>query len=176
MILQYMDGQLKDPQLKEMIKDIHESSLRLIAIVNDFLNLSRLEQGKVQFKTISVDIISLIRKVIAEMQGSASEAKLHLTLKESTAPVPRVLADSDRVKEVLINLIGNSLKFTEKGGVTVSIDPQKDKLKIIVTDTGRGIEPKNQRLLFHKFQQAGSNLLTRDTTRGTVWVSISPNL
>lgn len=167
MILQYMDAQLKDPQLKEMIKDIHESSLRLIAIVNDFLNLSRLEQGKIQFKTISVDIISLIRKVIAEMQGSASEAKLHLTLKESTAPVPRVLADPDRVKEVLINLIGNSLKFTEKGGVTISIDPQKNILKIMVTDTGRGISLKNQSLLFHKFQQAESNLLTRDTTRGT---------
>lgn len=167
MIMQYMDDKLKDPQLMEMVKDTHESSLRLIAIVNDFLNLSRLEQGKIQFKIISVDIIVLIHEVFTEMQGSASEAKLYLTLKESTAPIPGVFADPNRVKEVLINLIGNSLKFTEKGGITVSMDPQKDKLKIIVTDTGRGIVSKNQRLLFHKFQQTGSNLLTRDTTKGT---------
>jgi len=78
-----------------------------------------------------------------------------------------VYADSDRVKEVLINLISNGLKFTNSGTVTVSLDHKDGFISTYIADTGRGIPLPQQNLLFHKFQQAGESLYTRDTTKGT---------
>ena len=78
-----------------------------------------------------------------------------------------VRADKDRTRQTLINLIGNGLKFTEKGGVTVSVKKDSISACCYVKDTGRGIPVENQKLLFRKFQQAGSSIYTRDTTKGT---------
>jgi signal transduction histidine kinase len=78
-----------------------------------------------------------------------------------------VYADKNRVKQVIYNLAGNALKFTERGGITVGAEVLGNKVHVTVIDTGRGISDKNQNLLFHKFQQAGNSLYTRDTTRGT---------
>ena len=67
----------------------------------------------------------------------------------------------------IINLVGNALKFTEEGGVTVKVHLSDDFIRVVVADTGRGIPYENQMLLFHKFKQAGDSLFTRDTTKGT---------
>ena len=80
----------------------------------------------------------------------------------------QVMVDKDRLKQVLINLIGNAFKFTEKGGVYFEGFVVSDGLvEIDVRDTGSGIAPEQQGLLFRKFQQAGSSLYTRDTSKGT---------
>lgn len=158
----------KNPDLNDMVDDIYESSVRLIEIVNDFLDVSRLEQGKVVFKMSEFAIDQTIEAVIYDMQASMKMKKLSLTVNKKTlGSLPNVWADESRTKQVLYNLIGNAAKFTEKGGVTIDATAMKTHIKVTISDTGIGIPPKMQRLLFHKFQQAGESILTRDSTRGT---------
>lgn len=166
LIQQYYSEQIKDPTLSEMIDDIHKSSLRLIDIVNDFLDTSRLELGKMTFKRDKTDISKLISETINEFQVTGSRKKLLLGFTKNQ-DLPFVITDKDRTKEVLINLIGNALKFTETGGITVKAVPEGNFMNISVSDTGKGISEENIRLLFRKFQQAENNILTRDATRGT---------
>lgn len=156
------------PELAQMIEDIKGSSERLIEIVNDFLDVSRLEQGKMQFKPTAFAIHKTIENIIYDMQSNLKSRHLSLTLeKRALDEVPLVWADEERTKQVIYNLVGNAAKFTEEGGVVVRLSVRDDMLKVSVTDTGPGIAAPLQKLLFRKFQQAGHSLFTRDATRGT---------
>lgn len=167
MIKEYLAEEIKNPQLMEMINDIHDSSDRLITIVNDFLNVSRLEMGKMTFKKESFDVVQIIKDVLQNYQVTGSRRKLYLKFDEPKVALPQVSGDQDRMRQVLINLVGNGLKFTQEGGVTVTALREGKFVKISVTDTGMGISEKNQELLFRKFQQAESDIYTRDTVQGT---------
>lgn len=168
MILDYYAELLTDPSVKEMITDIHGSSVRLIDIVNDFLDISRIEQDKIMFKNEAFSMEKIIDSVIYEMRPVLEEKKLSINFdKGSLANVPAVWADADRAKQIVYNLVGNAAKFTEHGGITVGVVPDPKVLKITVTDTGHGIPMDKRELLFRKFQQAGDSLLTRDTAKGT---------
>ncbi len=167
LIQQFYADKLKDGELEEMIADIHDSSTRLIKIVNDFLEVSRLELGRIEYKKEIFDLVPLIENISKELEPVASEKKLYLKFEKPEISLPSVFADKDRTKQILTNLIGNSLKFTKEGGVTISVSQEKDFLKISITDTGMGISKENQELLFRKFQQAGESIFTRDVTRGT---------
>jgi signal transduction histidine kinase len=167
MIKEFYGEKISDPGLNEMIQDIHESSVRLIEIVNDFLDTSRLELGKMEFKKEEFNIYKLIQDTIKEYITSSSQKKLYIRVEDPGTQLPLVFADRNKTKQVLINLVGNSIKFTETGGITIKMVPLGKFVKVFVTDTGRGISPENQLLLFRKFQQAQSSLITRDTTKGT---------
>jgi signal transduction histidine kinase len=165
MIQEYFAKQIKDPELKEMIGDIHSSSIRLITLVNDFLNTSRLEQGKIEFKIEPFDLVDLVTEVIKEFK--AGDVTSTVPIEAELGGVTLALADRDRLKEVIINLIGNAVKFTEKGSVKVRVSTEAGRIKLSVEDTGHGIPAESQSLLFRKFQQASNNILTRDSTRSS---------
>ena len=150
-----------------MVGDIHDSSVHLIQIVNDFLSVSRLEQGRIKFDMAKIDLVREIFKVVEGLKNEAAAKSIYLKF-DNNNPV-WVMADKVKLKEVLINLIGNSIKFTEKGGVSINIEINNDfqKVKVAVSDTGIGIAEEQRSLLFRKFQQAGQNTITRDATRGT---------
>lgn len=173
MMTQLYADTFKEPALKEMINDIHDSSTRLINIVNDFLDVSSIEQGKIKFVFDEVELDKIIEQVADEMKVILTDKKVQLKIEPKTPwHLPKVIADTNRVKQIIFNLVGNGVKFTEQGG-SVTVTATKltvdsvPMLKVTVTDTGRGIPIDTQKLLFHKFQQAGSSLLTRDTTKGT---------
>ncbi len=167
MIMDFYAEALKDEGLKEMVGDIHDSSVRLIEIVNDFLDVSRLEQRKIAFEMTECSIEKILESVAYEMKVVLQEKKLYLKVDHTLDTLPKIYADNNRVKQIIYNLIGNAVKFTESGGITVKGVVDQDMLKVTVADTGRGIPVQARKLLFHKFQQAGDSLLTRDTTRGT---------
>jgi signal transduction histidine kinase len=170
MIKQYYGKVLgKDGDLSGMITDIHESSVRLIEIVNDFLDASRLEQGRMQFIPTEFDIAEVIEKVTYELGAYSREKKIYLRLDHDikSRSLPHVYADIDRVKQVLYNVIGNAMKFVDHGGVAIAAYEVHGRLKISIADTGPGISEDGQRLLFRKFQQASNSIMTRDSTRGT---------
>ena len=162
----YQD-KIKDRDFAEIIKDIHESSVRLIEIVNDFLNTSRLEMGKMEFKPETFDLTDLIEKVIKELRVPAEEKGLTVTFQNNAENNLFVLADINRTREILINLIGNSIKFTRSGGITIDCRQRNNYIEAKIADTGIGISLGTQSLLFHKFQQAEQDIYTRDVTRGT---------
>lgn len=162
----YGDKLTQNKDLKEMLHDIYESSIRLIKIVNDFLDTSRLEQKRIKFKQESIDIDALIKEGIKEYATIASAKKITLAYKKGV-PLLSVLADRDRLRQVISNLIDNALKYTKQGGITMETEKDGQLVKFRIKDSGVGIAWENQKLLFHKFQQAGEQILTRDVTQGT---------
>ncbi len=158
MINDIYSDKIKDPEFKEMMADIYESSIRLISIVNDFLDTSRLEMGRIEFKRESYEFTEVVEDVVSELKESAALKNLTIELEKPKEKLPKLVGDKDKVKEILINLVGNSIKFTEKGGLKISTTVAKDLLEVRVTDSGRGISPENQPQLFRKFQQANANI------------------
>jgi PAS domain S-box-containing protein len=168
MLMTYFPAIMENHDVKEIITDVHDSSIRLIDIVNDCLDVSRLEQGKIAFTYAAFSLESVVEKIVYEMQHMLDEKKLYLKFDKMTLDsLPKIWADENRTKQVLYNLIGNAAKFTEGGGISISAKAEGKQIKVLVSDTGRGMSPANQQLLFHKFQQANTSLLTRDTSRGT---------
>lgn len=168
LIRQFYAPKVGDAEFDQMMDDIESSSIRLTEIVNDFLDVSRLEQGKLAFKLESFDFMRILESVIYETASVANQKGVKvISDKAAFGTLPQVVGDQNRVKQVLYNLVGNALKFTENGQVAIRQEVIDNKLKIFVTDTGPGISDQGQQLLFHKFQQAGESLFTRDTSRGT---------
>jgi PAS domain S-box-containing protein len=168
LIQQYYGDKINsDKDLAEMINDIHSSSKRLIDIVNDFLNASRLEQGRMKFNKEPVDLVDLAKNVVKEYQATGLLNNLYLKLDPPSEEMPKVFSDLEKTRQVIINFIGNAIKCTEKGGITVVISKDEGFVKLSVSDTGRGIEKNQQGLLFKKFVQTEQSILTRDTTQGT---------
>jgi signal transduction histidine kinase len=167
MIKKYYADQLADTDLNEMVDDIHESSVRLIAIVNDFLDVSALEQGKMRMNPETFHLQEIIEGAVHELKSLCDAKGIALIADPRVVEAPPVNADKQRIKQVVINLVGNAIKFTDQGGITVGARSDDNFVYVTVADTGRGMPPESQRLLFRKFQQAGEKLLTRDTTKGT---------
>ncbi len=163
---QYFPDALKDDTFNSLITDTHDASVRLIEIVNDFLDSSKLEQGKLAFDLKSVDPSPIIEAVQKDLQSLLASQKNALVL-DGIARLPKVHVDEARFRQIMYNLLSNAIKYTAGGKITVTADHDSKHLRIHVTDTGKGISPENQKLLFHKFQQAGSSILTRDNTKGT---------
>jgi signal transduction histidine kinase len=107
----------------------------------------------------------VVNKICADLNITINKKQNHI-IKSLDGGV-YVLADGGKVEQILINLIGNSMKFTSQGAITLTSHIEEDKVKIDVTDTGSGIPLANQSLLFRKFQQAGSSTVTRDSSQGT---------
>lgn len=167
LIQQYYNDKLPDDDVREMISDIHESSLRLIEIVNDFLDTSRLEQKHMKYETVAFNVVDVAKSVVKEYQVTGSRKKIHLEVLEPQPSLALVKADQNRTKQVLINLVGNAMKFTSSGTVTISFKPELKFIKVLIKDNGQGMSVEAQKLLFHKFEQTGSTVLTRDSVRGT---------
>lgn len=150
MALDGMGGKLTDKQ-RVYIDRAYVSSDRLIALVNDMLNISRIESGRLTITIKEVNLSKLVEEVIDDLRPRAAE--LGVTLEaQTTAPLPIVIADSDKIKEVFFNLIGNSLKFTPKGGkIVIAFNSTDTMVEVKITDTGMGIESENMPKLFQKF-------------------------
>ncbi len=148
-------GPKNDEKLVELADDIHEGSARLIKIVSNFLDAARLERGQMPLKVDPVMLDGPIKTVVDEMQSFAKIKNLYV--KSEIAPgLKPVAADPDRVQQVIYNLTGNAMKFTEQGGITIQASNERDQVVVVVSDTGRGISPAGQQKLFESFQQAQS--------------------
>ena len=167
LIKKHYANSISEPDVIEMIDDIHEGSVRLIGIVNDFLDVAAIEQGKMKMVPAEFDLAELITEVVHELENMCAEKHIQLVSDPSVATTPPVYADRLRIKQVIINLVGNAVKFTEEGSITIATRFGDNHVSVTVTDTGRGMSEESQKLLFRKFQQASSSLLTRDTTKGT---------
>ena len=167
LIKKYYGASLVDKDMAEMIDDIHDSSVRLISIVNDFLDVSALEQGKIVMHPETFALSEVVDEVVHELKQLCDDKPVSLVSDPGMSSTPTVIADRQRIKQVIYNLVGNAVKFTDKGSITISMKVDEHFVYTFVTDTGRGMSSESHSLLFRKFQQAGSSLMTRDTTKGT---------
>lgn len=171
MLLDQYKNKILDADGTAMLADVHDASVRLIDIVSDFLDVAGLEQGNIAavIARVPVDLSEQIELAIREATPSAEKKGVSIVVKNNER-ISSVTGDKGRLRQVFANLIGNAVKFSPtKGVVTVEIVPDEKKgfVRILVSDTGVGIPQERQGLLFHKFQQAGEQVLARDLTQGT---------
>ncbi len=137
--------------LVEPLTDIKTSTIRLVNLVNDLLNVARIEAGRTKFTLSEFDINEVIRATVESLAPLGKEKGIAITHK-SADPIT-VQADADKVAQVLTNLIGNALKFTEKGSIEVVVVNNANMAEVAVVDTGMGIALDDQSKLFGKFKQ-----------------------
>lgn len=166
MTLQGKGGPLSEKQ-RYYVERGYNSAGRLIRLVNDMLNISRIESGRITINLQSVDLVKLAQEVMDEVLTHAREVGVTVNLQKQES-LPRVLADADKLKEVFFNLIGNSLKFTPKGGsITISFARKDGFVETKIADTGIGIEPEDVGKLFQKFGMLSGSYVTNQKTMGT---------
>lgn len=152
LVLEGTFGKISNPEMEMSLVRVMASTKRLEELVEDLLNVSRIEQGRLDVDLSDVKIEPIIEEINGQLKISADAKNLALAYEKPSQKLPMIECDPERLKQVLVNLVGNSIKYTEKGGVTVSTEINKDnKLEIKVKDTGIGMSSEEQKRLFEKF-------------------------
>jgi len=150
------------PEQQESVDLIVSSGRTLLTIVNDLLDLARIEKGHFDLNPAAVSPAELISQVLKVFYPQAAAKGISIQCSGLDRLPPLIVADSARVRQVLSNLLGNALKFTGSGSINVEVDWEPDastqRLKLSVTDTGIGISAEGRRKLFKKFSQAESSI------------------
>lgn len=152
-------GELNDEQ-KQYVRSLKISAETLAELINDILDISKIESGHIDLEEIQIDLNSIIDEIMIFFEIRAKEKKLEITKESSLPPHTNYIGDPTRIKQILINLIGNAIKFTESGHVIVRLmpDPENENLvRFEVEDTGIGIDEKNRKNMFEKFSQADTS-------------------
>ena len=153
-VLDGMHGEINEQQ-KEFLSICLEEIDRLTRIISDILNISKIEAGKIELKRTIVNIVTLTKGVISSFVPQAQNKGLGI--KEAfSAEIIEVYADKDKIIQVFTNLLGNAVKFTNKGYIEVSVVDKGDILECSISDTGKGIPKDELPKVFSKFQQFGS--------------------
>ncbi|MBL7999093.1 MAG: PAS domain-containing protein, partial [Candidatus Kapabacteria bacterium] len=155
-----LEKEVHNPVLREYTGSIIASGKALMQIINDILDLSKIESGMMTIQPEFSDLPGLVEEVGRIFRGKLEEKNLDLQIVHSGDAMPQaLLIDTNRVRQVLINLIGNAIKFTERGGITVSTHVEYTRgggacnLSLSVRDTGIGIRKDQQALIFESFRQ-----------------------
>jgi len=149
-------------KIQDVLDKVYTVNSRLVHLVEDLLNVSRIEAGRIQYSFALTQLEPLVAEVVDMFKPAAKQKKLSLTMRLPEKPLPQLTIDPNKIKEVVSNLIDNALKYTKEGGVTVSLEGTPSVARIIVTDTGIGIHPEDQKNLFEKF------LRSKETTKMVV--------
>jgi len=179
------DGNLTDRQV-EALRIIHNSGKALLELINDILDLAKIESGRMDINPEEVSIQDLAKELISNFKHMAENKGLALEVTVDQSAPQLILTDRKRISQIMRNLISNAIKFTDKGGITIDIrklDEQKSLpdgliapvLAIAVTDTGIGIPPEKQGIIFEAFQQAEGGTARKYGGTG-LGLSISKNL
>ena len=155
-LLEKMFGEL-NPKQEEYLQDILSSGRHLLALINDILDLAKIESGRMELELTTFDLPTLLRDTLTLMRERATRQGIETTL-EIDSRLGDCTADERKVKQTLLNLLSNALKFTPDGGnIFVKAIPNRGLLEISVNDTGIGIAPDHQEKIFDEFYQAEGN-------------------
>lgn len=172
-ILGYSDLIIADPELRDnpekradAVRSIRRNGEHLLIIINDILDISKIEAGRMTVERIPMDPIQVIDEVLDLTHFRAKEKGISLDLQWESKLPGRILCDPVRLRQIIWNLVGNAVKFTERGAVTISARCDRDTnedctLEIRVRDTGIGIPPDRMEFLFKPFSQADNSLTRR---------------
>jgi len=151
-----------DPEITMIANTIRSSGETLLRVIDDILDYSKIEAGRMDIEAVTTDLPALVADVVTLYHANAIGKGLWLRAGITIDRIPKVLADPVRLKQVLTNLVSNAVKFTQKGGVTLSLDVESvtaDKVSVLfmVSDTGIGITQDQQEGIFERFTQAESS-------------------
>jgi len=155
-------GPLGAPRYREYVSDIRQSGEHLLELINNILNLTKAEAGKLELQEDDLDVVDLAQTCARHMQPRAAEASLRLELLLPASPL-MLRADAAKLRQILFNLLSNALKFTPEGGrIQLGIEPgDEGGLNLVVSDTGIGMAPQDIPLALQPFTQLDSSLTRR---------------
>lgn len=150
-LLSEVDGPLS-ADAQENLSVVRNSGQHLRALIDDILDLSALESGELRLNCKMIDVLSIGQEVVREARIGAEAKSLEISVVGNRA---MAFADGRRVRQIIGNIVGNAVKFTSKGSVTVRIDPRDGGVAIAITDTGPGIAREDHEAIFQEYWQAG---------------------
>src|SRR4051812_27702676 len=158
MLLQGVSGEMTPPQ-KNKLQRLDSNARHLLSIINDILDISRIEAGKMPLHLEEFELDALISELLAEVEPLIQKARLQAVF-DVPEPDPLVHSDRQKVKQIVLNLLTNAIKFTPQGQVKVRVQSSEDgrELRIAVEDTGIGIAPEDHDKVFEDFRQADSSV------------------
>jgi signal transduction histidine kinase len=148
-------GELPEP-VREVLGRVDRSGRHLLGLINDVLDLSKIEAGQLSLVLAEYSMKEIAEVVITSVQALAAEKGLALAL-DLAPDLPTGRGDQRRLTQVLLNLVGNAIKFTEQGGIGVQAVAANGAFEVTVIDTGPGIAPADQKRIFEEFQQASTS-------------------
>jgi signal transduction histidine kinase/CheY-like chemotaxis protein len=164
-MLHLLTGSPLTHEQRDHLETAQSSARALLAIINDILDFSKLEAGQMKLEAADFDLGRLMDEMMALMRGAALDKGLTLRSQVGDGVPRHIVGDPTRLRQVLTNLLGNAIKFTESGGVVVSVEAEPGgaptRLRFEVMDTGIGIEPAAAPALFSEFVQADSSITRR---------------
>ena len=154
-LLAGVDGPL-NPEQQASLQWVQQGGRDLLELINEILDLSRIEAGKLVLEPEAFDPQELVESVVAQHRSLAVQSGIQLTRRDADPPTEVVL-DRQRVRQIIVNLVGNAIKFTGDGEVVVETGSSDDgSLRVTVTDSGPGIATEEQERIFEEFAQAGT--------------------
>jgi signal transduction histidine kinase len=175
-------------EVRTVLARVQKSGQHLLGLINDVLDLSKIEAGQLTLSVDDYSIKGVVQNVLSAVESLAAEKRLALNV-EIQPNLPMGSGDERRLTQVLLNLVGNAIKFTDEGQVGIKVSTENDSLLVAVSDTGPGIAESNQARIFEEFQQAekstaakkgGTGLGLAISKRiiemhgGSIWVESSP--
>ncbi len=140
-------------ELKIIIGKANLTNNSLISLIDDLLNVSRIERGKMEFLFEPCNLTDLAKFTYEQLLPIAQDKHLELVFDEPKIKLPEIMADKEKIRQVMNNLIDNAIKYTHDGKITVGISATADNIKFSVTDTGKGISPDEQGSIFEKYSR-----------------------
>jgi signal transduction histidine kinase len=155
-LLEGLDGELND-RMEEDVRLIRDSGDHLRSLIGDILDMSKIEAGRMELRYENIDMRQMASEIVSTSNPLAHEKSLALYA-DISPEVGVIEADRTRLRQVMWNIIGNAIKFTEEGAVILSMQLQDENLLVSVRDTGIGIEPENIPIVFEQFRQVDGSL------------------
>ncbi|HEU4478447.1 MAG TPA: ATP-binding protein [Pyrinomonadaceae bacterium] len=157
------EGQIA-PLQKENLEDLLNNAERLLNLIDSLLDFAKIEAGKMEVRLEAVRVDEVIRGAASTIESMLNPRSVRL-ISEISTNIPPLNTDREKLRQIILNLLGNAAKFTEQGEIRISASPQNGTLKLVVSDTGIGIEKKDLDQIFEKFHQG--DLSTIRKYRGT---------
>jgi signal transduction histidine kinase len=155
-ILQGIVGHLNDEQ-KKQLNMVRDSAQHLLSLINDVLDISKIEAGQLQIAYENYDLRHTIERAVESARPLAGKKGLELTCAISPE-IETITSDHRRLEQILLNLISNAIKFTKKGSVKIECESEGDNVTIRVIDTGIGIKTEDMEIIFQAFRQIDSGM------------------
>ncbi len=140
-------------KIYDPLDKVYKSTMRIIALVEDLLNISRIESGRLKYEFEKSDLTKIAEEVFEELQQHAKNRGLKFTFEKPKEEIPEVIIDKAKIREVVMNLMDNAIKYTDKGFVKVIIKKIDNSVEFCVSDSGRGVAPDEMPMLFQKFSR-----------------------
>lgn len=159
-LLDGVDGDLTEDAVED-VDAIHTSGKHLLSIINEILDLAKIDAGQMRLSRQEKDIIEILKHIVVSSQVLVKDKPVEILLEEAT-PISMTYIDPVRMNQIMLNLVGNAIKFTEEGSITVRYGMQDDDyIRIEIIDTGMGMDAEQLALIFQRFRQVDGSSTRR---------------